>query len=108
MGKLSRSKGRRGETEAKHLLTDRDYTIVADTSAGINSEDLIVADAEGKIISVEVKNRKLIDIQNFILQARTNAKKYPWMLLCKIAGTSSWLVMGKNIKPVIWHSKEKE
>jgi len=37
----SRDKGRRGEGTAIYLLTSRDYTIVADTTAGKASCDLL-------------------------------------------------------------------
>lgn len=105
-GKASRSKGRRGESEAKRLLQDRDFIILADTSAGIASDDLIIQTQTGQVLSVEVKNRKGIDIPSFVAQARQNANKNDWLLLCKIHGTSSWLVMGKNRLPVVWHAKE--
>lgn len=104
MGKLSRDKGRRGERTAKLLLQDRDYEILADTTAGLSTDDLLVQ-KDGHIYSVEVKNNKLIDIPKFTAQARQNAKKRPWMLLCKIHQTTSWLVMGYGRHPVIWHEK---
>jgi hypothetical protein len=37
-GKSTRAKGRRGQTEALNLLRERDW-IVADLSAGVDSED---------------------------------------------------------------------
>ena len=106
MGKPSRDKGRRGESAAKHLLADRDYSILADTSSGLSTDDLLVESPDGEIISVEVKNCKLINLPAFIAQARTNAKKRPWLLLAKLDQTASWLCMGKGRKPQIWHEKE--
>lgn len=105
MGKPSRDKGRRGEAAAKRLLADRDYTILADTSAGLSTDDLVVQSPEGKVVSVEVKNCKLINVPAFLKQAKENAKKNRWMLLAHISGTSSWLVMTTGARPVVWHEK---
>lgn len=106
MGKTSRDKGRRGECAAKRLLADRDYIVLADTSAGLSTDDLLIQTPGGDVISVEVKNTKLIDIPKFIRQARKNAKRNGWMLLAKIHGTTSWLCMGKGRYPVVWHEKD--
>ena len=46
-GKQTRDKGRRGECEAKRLLTDRDWEILADTTAGLATGDLIVSHRTG-------------------------------------------------------------
>ena len=105
MGKASRDKGRRGERQAKDLLTSRDFTILADTTSGLATEDLVVQDEMGTIWKCEVKNTKLIDIPKFRKQARDQADKFRWLLLMKIDGTSSWLVMGKDKSPVVWHEK---
>jgi hypothetical protein len=48
-GKPTRAKGRRGQTEALSLLRERDW-IVADLSAGVDSEDGLE-----KIIAVSLK-----------------------------------------------------
>jgi Holliday junction resolvase-like predicted endonuclease len=105
----ARSKGRRGEAAAKNLLKDRDWIIIADTSSGISSEDLIAKCPKGTIHSIEVKNRKLIDISTFKTQAVKNAKKttLPWMLMCKIETTSSWLICRQGEKPTVWHEKKE-
>lgn len=105
MGKPSRDKGRRGERTAKNLLADRDWIILADTSAGLSTDDLVCQSPDGKVVSVEVKNTKQIDVPAFVKQARTNAKRNAWMLMCHISGTSSWLVMGSGKTPVVWHEK---
>lgn len=106
-GNTTRNKGRKGETEAKRLLQDRDYTILADTTGGLSTGDLVVQSPEGVVYDVEVKNRKLIDVPQFVGQARKNAtrSKVAWMALAKIDGTSSWLCMAKNRLPVVWHAK---
>jgi Holliday junction resolvase-like predicted endonuclease len=99
----SRDKGRRGEGTAIYLLTSRDYTIVADTTAGKASCDLL-AEKCGITFAVEVKNRALIDMRAFRDQARKQARgKQRWMLLVKIPGTSSWLVERQGLRPGIWH-----
>lgn len=105
MGRSQRNKGRRGESTAKQLLTDRDYEILADTSSGLSTDDLVVMAPDGKIWSVECKNTKLMDIPKFRSQAIRNAKKRAWMLLLKIDQTTSWLVLRKAEKPVVWHEK---
>lgn len=107
-GSRSRDKGKRGERAAKNLLTERDYTILADTTAGLSTDDLVVQSPGGEIISVEIKNTKQIDLPAYIKQARTNAKKLAWMLMCKLDNYSAWLILGSNRKPVIWHEKEEE
>lgn len=107
MSKASRSKGRRGETAAKCLLADRDYTILADTSAGLSTDDLVVQSPDGKVFSVEVKNTRLIDVPKFRAQAIRNAKRNSWLLLCKIDNTKSWLVIKKGAIPSVWHEKPK-
>lgn len=108
-GKTSRNKGRRGETAAKRLLKDRDYTILADTTAGLATDDLLAQDAGGALWSVEVKNQKIINPALFIGQARAQAgkKRGPrWMVLAHIHNTSSWLVLRQAERPTIWHEKE--
>ena len=107
MGMRERRKGRRGETAAKRLLADHDYTILADTAAGIATDDLVVQDDSGCVWSVEVKTRKLIDIPLFRGQARKQAGKKRWMLLAHIDETSSWLVLRKGMRPTVWHQKEE-
>lgn len=105
MGKSQRTKGRRGETICKQLLTDRDYQILADTSAGVSQCDLLAMDELGTVWAVECKNTKSVNIPAYRKQAREQAGKLNWMLLAKIDGTSSWLVMGKDRNPVVWHEK---
>ena len=105
MGMRERRKGRRGETAAKRLLADHDYAILADTAAGIATDDLVVQDDAGCVWSVEVKTRKSIEPALFAAQARKQAGKKRWMLLAHIDGTSSWLVMRKGMRPTCWHSK---
>lgn len=104
-GKYTRDKGRRGQTEAKNLLLDRDWT-VADLSAGIDCEDLIAVDGDGKSWCVEVKNCAGI-LPAHLKQAREQAKrrKLPWMLMSKIEGSSSWLVRRQGCEPAVWSCK---
>ena len=106
-GKTSRNKGRRGETAAKRLLQDRDYTILADTTAGIATDDLLAQDSSGAIWSVEVKYRKTIEPTKFAGQARFQVrnKKLRWMVLAHIEGTSSWMVLRQGLQPAVWNEK---
>ena len=100
----SRSKGRRGETAAKRLLEERDYS-VEDLSAGIASCDLL-AIKDGHVWACEVKNRDIINLRDFRKQARANAKKGTrWMLMCKLADTSSWYIERQGLRPAVWHER---
>lgn len=110
-GKTSRNKGRRGETEAKRLLKDRDYTILADTTAGIATDDLLAQDSSGAIWSVEVKYRKNIEPTKFAGQARfqiRQKRQLRWMVLAHIEGTSGWLVLRQAMPPTVWLQKEDQ
>ena len=103
----SRRKGRRGETKAKHLLLDRNFTILADTTAGISTDDLVAQDEAGAIWSVEVKNQRTIEPAKHTGQARANAGRNRWMLLSHIEGTGSWLVLRQSERPTVWHEKHQ-
>lgn len=107
MSKRSRTKGKVGERKARDLLTSRDWCIIANTADGSECEDLVVKCPKGIIYSVEVKNRKIISYAEVRKQAATNAAKsgLPWMLMCKIEGTDSWLIGRKNHKPTVWSEK---
>ena len=108
-GSRARSKGRNGERTAKRLLVDHDYTIIADTTAGLSTGDLVVQSPDGTIYDVEVKIRRVINVPLFLDQSRKNAgkSKLAWMVMCKIETTSSWLVLRKGEKPVTWHEKRE-
>jgi hypothetical protein len=101
-GATSRRKGARGQCEAANLLRDRDW-VVDQITAGISAGDLIGTDANGKTWCVEVKNCAGI-LPGHVKQAMEQGKKrrLPWMLMSKIAGTSSWLVQRMGEKPVVW------
>lgn len=104
MSAASRNKGRKGQQEARALLTARDWS-VAELNAGTEAEDFWACDLNnGKTYSVEVKNTVSITTAHR-KQAQTQADKarLPWMLVSKIAGTSSWLVQRKGANPVVWH-----
>lgn len=105
MGKAQRAKGSRGQTAAKHLLLDRDWKVIS-TTAGIKTEDFVATDQFGKQWSIEVKNCAVIT-QAHRKQAMDQAKKrgLPWMLISKIAGTSSWLVQRQDCLPMVWNEK---
>lgn len=106
MGKLSRTKGRVGQTEFSNMLKERDWTVV-DTSAGQSVEDVFAIDCNGVQWSVEIKKTTMITLAH-VKQAMEQAKKRKvrWMLANHIAGTSSWLVRRQGEKPVVWHGKE--
>lgn len=105
MSKASRDKGRRGQTMAQNLLKDRDW-IVVPVTAGVKCEDIVATDPMHRQWSVEVKNCLNIT-QAHMKQAMEQAKarRLPWMLMSKIAGTSSWLIQRQGMVPVVWHEK---
>lgn len=104
-GKTTRNKGKEGERQAKRILEDRDWIIKADTSAGLSTGDLIAESPTGAIYDVEVKNRAILDIRMFRGQAMKNSQKTKsrWMVLAKIDGEKSWLVMRQGEQSTIWH-----
>ena len=106
-GKSPRSRGRRGESACKALLTSRDWT-VHDLTAGLASADLIAVDPNGRSWSVEVKATSAIAVATYRKQAMEQAKKarLPWMLVCAIHGTSAWLVMRQGEQPVVWRNDQ--
>lgn len=106
MSKAARDKGRRGQREAQALLQSRDWR-TAELNAGTAVEDMIATDLDGKAWAVEVKNTVSITTAHRA-QAMEQAKnrRLPWMLLSKIAGTSSWLVQRQGCRPTVWHEKE--
>lgn len=104
MAKASRDKGRRGQREAQALLQSRDWS-VAELNAGTAAEDFIAVDRyNGQSYSVEVKNTVSITTAHRAqAMAQAKARRLPWMLLSKIAGTSSWLVQRQGHRPAVWH-----
>ena len=101
----SRSKGRRGQLEFGNLLRDRDWE-VRELNSGTAVEDFLAVDPGGQVWSVEVKNAVSINIRMWKAQAKQQAGDIPWLLACKIDGTSSWLILRKSDRPTVWHAKE--
>jgi hypothetical protein len=83
------------------MLRSRDWS-VAELNAGTVAEDFIAVSPIGQSYSVEVKNTVAITVEHRN-QAMRQAKerKLPWMLVSKIAGTSSWLVQRQGENPVV-------
>lgn len=105
-GKSARVKGRRGESEAKNLLTERDWN-VADLTAGLSTEDLLAIDPNGITWAVEVKNTSnIMGIHRLQAMEQAKSRKQRWMLMSHIHGTSSWLVQRQGFKPVVWSKGE--
>jgi Holliday junction resolvase-like predicted endonuclease len=105
MSAMQRNKGRKGQREAMALLRERDWE-VAELNAGTASEDLLATDRGGTVWSVEVKNTATIT-QAHRKQAMAQAKlrHRPWMLMNKIAGTSSYLVQRQGERPTVWEAR---
>ena len=98
----ARSKGRRGQQQARDLLTERDWT-AAELNSGTSVEDFIAVDPDGKSYSVEVKNTKAITTAHrdqAIKQGKS--RRLPWMLISHISGTSFWLIQRQGMNPVVW------
>lgn len=108
-GAYTRNRGKRGEREAKDILTSRDW-VVADLTDGEACEDFLVFRPDDKqLFAVEVKNTKSISVTHRD-QAKTQAKnrKAKWMLMSKIYGTGSWLIQSEGEKPRVWHGGQDE
>ena len=102
MSKASRNKGRKGQREAADLLRGRDWNVV-ELNSGTAAEDFVAIDPNGTMYSVEVKNTVSIDLAHKKQAMRQAAeRKLPWLLVSKIADSSSWLIQRKSEKPVVW------
>ena len=100
----SRAKGRAGETKARHMWEDRDFTC-EDMSGGRTSCDFL-AIKDGTIWAVEVKDRAIIDMRCFRAQARMNAKKgIKWAVAAHIPDTRAWIIERQGTFPVLWYEK---
>lgn len=105
MGAMQRNKGRRGQSEFASMLADRDW-IADHITAGISAADLIATDPSGKTWCVEIKNcAGILPAHKKQAMEQGKARRLPWMLASKIAGTSSWLVQRMGELPQVWHSK---
>lgn len=105
-GAISRRKGRAGETTAKALLTARDW-VVDDLTSGLATGDLIATDANSNTYLVEVKNCASITTAHRDQAMRQGKeRRLKWMLMSKLAGTSSWLIQRQGQRPVIWSEGE--
>lgn len=104
-GRMSRNKGARGQSEFKAMLLDRDWAV--DTlSAGIQSADLIATDPQCRTWLVEVKNvAGIIPAHKKQAIEQGKARRMPWLLASKIAGSSSWLIQRQGELPQVWHAK---
>lgn len=104
-GRASRSKGSRGQSEFKALLLVRDW-VCDSITAGIAACDLIATDTCGTSYSVEIKNcAGILPAHKRQAMDQAKARRLPWLLASKIAGTSSWLVQRQGALPQVWHNK---
>lgn len=108
MGLSQRRKGAAGQGIAANLLRDRNYS-VDQLTAGLSTADFVATDTDGKTWLVEVKNTATIT-NSHVKQAveQGKARRMPWMLMNKIAGSSSWLVRRQGGKPIVWHEKDSD
>ena len=106
MGAMQRRKGRDGRAAFVRLLHDRDWTLDK-TRDGIISDDIVAADPNGQMWSIEVKNTKNLMVLQTKRQAMAQAsrRKLPWMIAFSIHGTKSWLILrqqGRRIDATCW------
>lgn len=102
-GAATRNKGRRGQAQFAELLRSMDWT-VAELNAGTAAEDFIAVDRYGKSWAVEVKNcASITTAHRRQAMEQAKARRLPWLLANKIAGTSAWLVQRQGAKPTVWH-----
>lgn len=75
-------------------------------TSGIACGDLMATEPSGVTWLAEVKNTTAITTAHR-QQAMRQAEKarMPWLLMSKIAGTSSWLVQRQGERPVVWHQE---
>lgn len=102
-GRASRSKGKRGEREARRLLESRGWNVI-DGSDGQAVHDLTAIDPDGDVYGVEVKNCASLDLRRFRSQAREQAKRHHlhWLLLAHIPDTRCWYAEGWQQPPELW------
>ena len=102
-GTLSRNKGRRAETEAAHLLSERGFTII-ELGPGRKSEDILAEDERGRW-SCEVKNCRIWKLTDWRRQAKaqSRARNARWILLCRVPGyPSTFYAEGTDLGPTVW------
>jgi len=104
MGKSQRNKGRAGQLAARHLLEGRDWS-VHELNGGTSVADFVATDPQGRTWSIEVKNAVSMNVRAWRKQASGQAGRLPWMLVCKIDGTKSWLVMRQAERAAVWHEE---
>ena len=104
-GRASRAKGARGQSVAASLLRDRDW-VVDQITAGIGSHDFTATDPDGRTWAVEVKNcAGILPGHKRQAMEQGKARRLPWLLMNKVAGSSSWLVQRQGAAPCVWHEK---
>ena len=104
-GKASRTKGSRGQCMAANLLRDRDW-MVDQITGGIVSHDLTATDTDGRTWAVEVKNcAGILPAHKTQAMEQGKARRLPWLLMNKIAGSSSWLIQRQGMAPAVWGEK---
>ena len=105
-GAATRSKGRRGQQQFAELLRSLDWS-VAELNSGGAAEDFIAVSPAGVAYAVEVKNcASIMTAHRQQAMRQAQARKLPWMLASKIAGTGSWLVQRQGDRPVCWSAGE--
>ena len=107
MGSFERSKGRRGQLQARKLLACQDWS-VAELNSGTSIEDFIAVDPAGKSWSVEVKMTKAITtVHRTQAMQQARSRRLPWVLMSHIDGTASWLVQRTGCRPVVWSADDE-
>jgi len=90
---------------AANLLRDRDW-MVDQITGGIVSHDLTATDTDGRTWAVEVKNcAGILPAHKTQAMEQGKARRLPWLLMNKIAGSSSWLIQRQGMAPAVWGEK---
>jgi len=104
MGRSERNKGKRGQSEALDVLTERGYAI-AELSAGRACEDLYGMDPHGNAVAIEVKNTAATRWAATRTQARDQARRRgcSWLVMHRVPGHPyTFVVEGADMRPVVW------
>jgi len=108
-GKAPRAKGRRAESEAAHLLQERDWEIV-ELGPGRKTEDVIATDPSGALCSVEVKNHLTWNLQAWRRQAKDQARrrKALWLLMARVPDQpGTFYVEGSAVEACVWRGNAR-
>lgn len=103
MSRSQRDKGKRGESDARLVLQERDYEVIP-MRCGEKSED-IIAKKDGVTYSVEVKHQVSIHPKRFRGQAINQCRPHHrWMVMAHVDGYKAFVVLFQGDRRVhVWN-----